>query len=160
MIIISKGYTNMRNLQQNSFRKFHLERNCTILKMAKIDPKQPKFAQNKGTRGPNLTNNPSNSISKLSLIQWNNSFLNLNTHKNRVCKGPPFDFHPSPKYAKRYLFHPRKVAVAICFINGKGLWSQKNIWELLTKKVVLSSTITWPIWSPRRLISYSMLEIV
>ena len=79
----------MRNLQQNSFRKFHLERNCTILKMAKINPKQPKFAQNKGTRGPNLTNNPSNSISKLSLIQWNNSFLNLNTPKNRVCKGPP-----------------------------------------------------------------------
>ena len=86
----------MRNLQQNSFRKFHLERNYTILKMAKIDPKQPKFAQNKGTRGPNLTNNPSNSISKLSLIQWNNSFLNLSTHKNRVCKGPPFDFHQTP----------------------------------------------------------------
>ena len=74
-------------------------------KMAEIRSFYPIFAQIKRTRDPNLENDPLFFISKLTPIQWYNSFLISNTLKNRVCKAPPFESPPFYILSQFDLFH-------------------------------------------------------
>ena len=75
----------------------YLEKRMAKFKMAEIRSFYPIFAQIKRTRDPNIT--------KLTPIQWYNSFSNSNTLKNRVCKAPPFESPPFYILSQFDLFH-------------------------------------------------------